>query len=52
MHNIVVWMQHTSISSKKGSPDQVKIVPVTRVVNQLVFIEITNKNIVTYKEQG
>lgn len=57
MHNIVVWQasrerQHTPISSKKGSPDQVKIAPVSRVVNQLVFIEITNRNIVTYKEQG
>lgn len=57
MHDIVVWqtpweMQHTPISSQKGSPDQVKVAPVSRVVNQLAFIEITNRNIVTYKKQG
>lgn len=57
MHNIVVWqtpweMQHTPVSSQKGSPDQVNIAPVSRVVNQLVFIETTNRNIVTYKKQG
>lgn len=57
MHDIVVWqtpweMQHTPISSQKGSLDQVKIAPVSRAVNQLAFIEITNRNIVTYKKQG